>query len=1302
MLKKLPFLLFIFLSWSAILLAQPTTISPTDGNTGLGTVPTFSWDNFAAGDYGIEVFRYDLAAAAVTSSSPITFASLPWTSGATLLKNTKYSWYITDINAATKWPATPASPYTNGYTFTTALDVPVQSSPADLAVSVALNPTLTWTMSGNISNVDFYIDYDTDGSGGGWDNTIGPVSASTSTGLTGLSGNTTYYWQVRAVVNDPGADNDMETTTTVAEFSFTTVTGPSTITPVNNSTGVALSSTFEWDNFNSTTTNTYDIEIYEFGASGVTVFSEYNIAEATPVQSSVSGLANNTKYSWYIYDDAAATWYPATPNVARDNGYVFFTSMATASLTTPSDGATAVNLYAEFDWTMAGNYSNVDFEVEYSESVTFTPSTTVATSGTGVIGLKLVTPLDKSTVYYWRVIATVDNPGEPNDGESTTSSAFSFTSSPTYANFVKPVPGITAVSILPEFEWTTPDAATNFDFYLAEDLNFTSVLVTLTGPTPGMSTSVVSIAGDGKSGTVTLNEIDHPVLDNKTKYYWKIISTNGSVIEDTTHFTTYEEFTVYLSNPSDGVTEQVEPATGIPFGWYTTTYTTNMRFDLQICLKSTPPTASDWANTALTITYADINGLTQDVTGLIGGKTYYWRVVAKKSSPAGEIIKYSAVYSLNTAGGTNIVITPSWPIGGARIYTLMPTLNWYLDRDPTGFTFEVLYSTSVDINGDLVGPSTLVVSPATDLEETFSSALDADTRYYWQVEGTYSYTLPDATPATETVLSDTASFYTANTGNGIPIKPLLSYPVDGVTLYTTAPYVYWYLAADGTGLSYEIEVKPFATPFDATGTITTGANVYEYQLVGLTPGETYHWRVRSDNGTTQSSWSDEETFTIIGGFVDSYPVASWPVQTPSASDKPVVYTVNPELNWFVIGSTLGFTKFTVKWYKSTSDPGNDAWWTALSPAVNNADEGEDDITPVTTLDYTIPVDLDYGEEYYWAVAAYDGSSYSAWSEGSFKVTDGGPSSYTVVASAPINGVTVGETSTNLYWYVLGDVDAVDKYKVIISPSDVFWPSVTDEYIVNAPTQIKNVTGLIPGSYYYWKVGVSFDNGVTYPLYSDTEYFIVAPGSSAAQPLVGGPNNVAVSTTSPTLSWFINTAVSANLTYELEISDNPEFINSQFISNIAAKQYTMNDLVPGTNYFWRVRSKVDGPLNDNSASFGISLFSNNGAFKVADGVTSVDEKIIPETFAVEQNYPNPFNPETTIKYSIPENTLVTIRIYNILGQEVKTLINEEHSAGLYRINWKGDDNKGNKVTSGTYLYRVTAGSKVQTKKMVLLK
>ncbi|MFC1476840.1 SBBP repeat-containing protein [candidate division KSB1 bacterium] len=97
-----------------------------------------------------------------------------------------------------------------------------------------------------------------------------------------------------------------------------------------------------------------------------------------------------------------------------------------------------------------------------------------------------------------------------------------------------------------------------------------------------------------------------------------------------------------------------------------------------------------------------------------------------------------------------------------------------------------------------------------------------------------------------------------------------------------------------------------------------------------------------------------------------------------------------------------------------------------------------------------------------------------------------------------------------------------------------------------------------------------------------------------------------------------------------------------------------------------------------------------------------ERQAPEDFCLLQNYPNPFNPETTIQFEMPVFSHVTLRIFDVLGREVKTLIDRDMPAGRFYVQWNGTNNTGMPVSGGIYIYRMVAGKMVQNKKMILLK
>jgi hypothetical protein len=89
--------------------------------------------------------------------------------------------------------------------------------------------------------------------------------------------------------------------------------------------------------------------------------------------------------------------------------------------------------------------------------------------------------------------------------------------------------------------------------------------------------------------------------------------------------------------------------------------------------------------------------------------------------------------------------------------------------------------------------------------------------------------------------------------------------------------------------------------------------------------------------------------------------------------------------------------------------------------------------------------------------------------------------------------------------------------------------------------------------------------------------------------------------------------------------------------------------------------------------------------------------IPASFVLRQNYPNPFNPTTTIRYELPQAAKVTLKVYDVLGREIVTLVDQAKEAGVYEVKFDGSN-----LPSGIYLYRMEAGPTVSTKKLVLLK
>jgi hypothetical protein len=168
-----------------------------------------------------------------------------------------------------------------------------------------------------------------------------------------------------------------------------------------------------------------------------------------------------------------------------------------------------------------------------------------------------------------------------------------------------------------------------------------------------------------------------------------------------------------------------------------------------------------------------------------------------------------------------------------------------------------------------------------------------------------------------------------------------------------------------------------------------------------------------------------------------------------------------------------------------------------------------------------------------------------------------------------------------------------------------------------------------------------------------------------------------------LTWRTETEVN-NYGFEIErktsdiVWDKIGFVAGNGNSN-SPKEYSYTDksLVGGSMFHYRLK-QID----------------NNGQFEYSD---IVEVGIVPNKYELFQNSPNPFNPETKIRYQLPTASKVVIKIYNILGSEVMELVNEQKEAGIYEAEFNASN-----LSSGTYIYKISADNFVQTKKMILLK
>lgn len=140
---------------------------------------------------------------------------------------------------------------------------------------------------------------------------------------------------------------------------------------------------------------------------------------------------------------------------------------------------------------------------------------------------------------------------------------------------------------------------------------------------------------------------------------------------------------------------------------------------------------------------------------------------------------------------------------------------------------------------------------------------------------------------------------------------------------------------------------------------------------------------------------------------------------------------------------------------------------------------------------------------------------------------------------------------------------------------------------------------------------------------------------------------------------------------------------------------------GTTTERKTYSYMDNNVSEGKYYYRLKQLDFDGSFAYSDEVEVLVD-LTPTNFELFQNYPNPFNPTTTIQFQLPEASDVSIVIYDMLGQQVKVLFADNIQSGKYSVEWNGENNAGSKMSSGSYIYRMTAGDFVETKEMILLK
>ena len=341
-------------------------------------------------------------------------------------------------------------------------------------------------------------------------------------------------------------------------------------------------------------------------------------------------------------------------------------------------------------------------------------------------------------------------------------------------------------------------------------------------------------------------------------------------------------------------------------------------------------------------------------------------------------------------------------------------------------------------------------------------------------------------------------------------------------------------------------------------------------------------------------------------------------------------------------------------------------------------------------------------KYYWRVNASNFGGTSPWSQVWNFTTLGNPEQVVLVYPAA-NSVNI-PVALNFKWNKTQDQLVARKNELIKNTKSIatvsqYWLELTADTtntnyllnIISITDTTLHVTGLQNLTNYWWRVSAINETGWgAFTNWSKFSTIIDTPGVAS----LFSPNSSSIIIDTAKSILFTWKSASFASSYELQIASNnnfnPALTDTAGITDTVFSYHPRN-LAP--SFYWRVRGSNIAGNGQWSAANSVSIIS---------GISNLNNSL-PEVYTLYQNYPNPFNPSTLIRFALPFNSIVKIEIYNILGERIREIVNEEKNAGYYEVNFNTTG-----LASGVYLYILNAKSTDgkseyrETKKMMLLK
>ena len=1055
--------------------------SPANGGTGVSTSPTLSW----GASSGASSYEYcydtsnDNACSGWTSVGNSTSVGL---SG--LANAATYYWHVRANNAAGVTYSQGSS--TAFWSFSTGAPSGAfsLSSPASGATGQSLSPVLSWTASSGATNYEYC--YDTSHNGAcntSWFSIGGP---STSVTLSGLTPNTQYSWHVRAL-NAAGAATYAGGSAT-AFWAFTTIGAPGAFShsnPGNGATGQSLTPTLSWGAASGASSYEYCYDTINDGTCAAWRSAGSNTSAA------LSGLSAGVTYYWQVraintggttYAEGAASSYWSFSTVPPPGAF---------GHSSPANGATSQALSPTLAWSASSGATSYEYCYDTSNNNACN-ATWISTGSATSVGLSGLTG---GMTYYWQVRAI--NAVGTTFAEGNASSFWNFTTTAQAGGFslLSPANNSVGQSLNPTLTWGDSTGATGYE-YCYDTTNDSAC----SGWTSVGDTNSVGLSG----------------LTAGVKYYWLVRAINGG---GTTYAngssTAFWNFTTGTlpgafakSSPSSGATGQSLTPT---ISWGASSGATSYEY----CYDTTNDSAcTNWISTG-----ANTSG---GLSGLTPGTTYYWQSRANNGAGTAYANGATTVFWSFTTIALPGAFGHASPGHGSTGQSLNPILSWGSSAGAANYDY--CYDTTNDnacANWLGAGASTSVGL----------SGLTAATTYFWHVR---------AVNGGGTTYADGAAtaFWSFTTGS-LPGAFAKADPANGATGQSLTPSIDWAASSGATSYEYCYDT----TNDNACSNWTSTGAASNASLSGLSPGTTYYWQSRANNGagstyangSATSFWSFT-TIALPGAFNHSAPANGATAQS-----------LSPTLSWTASSGVANYDYC----YDTTNDNACSSW------------VGAGASTSVGLSGLTA------GVTYYWQVRAVNGggTTYANGALTAFWSFSTGTLPGAFAKTSPANGATGQSLTPSLDW---GTSTGATGYEYCYDTTN---DNACSNWTSAGAASSGELSGLSPGTTYYWQARANNGAGTVYANGAATSFWsfttIALPGAFAHSSPADGATGVSVT---PTLSWTASAGV-ANYDYCYDTTNDNACTN--WIGAGNSTSVPLTGLASNTTYYWQVRAVNGG-------------------------------------------------------------------------------------------------------------------------------